>query len=318
MDLVLGPLETIDDELLGKKASYGAYVLLKNVDRTEVLNKFTSRLPELQASLPGDPAYHAFVPGLESNIFSCNVIYYGGYTNAGYKTIAVNFPYDAALQQEMGTRTILFDNIIREKFNRTVFPVGMTLLEEDERPHVDANAFYWEIAFREIAKGLGVKETVNGKGLVADALGNEALTIEKAKSNILGTWLCVQEAAAHHIEALIMKPDVIATFVVNTIRSCRFGDADATGRANLIAYNYLMEQGAIERKASGKYAINYDKVEEALYGLGATILGIQATGDYDAAMDLVSKYANVSSTIKADIVNLELEKIPVDIRVSYE
>ena len=318
MDLVLGPLETIDDELMGKKASYGAYVLLKNLDRTQLLDKLSKRLPELQASLPGDPAYHAFVPGLESNIFSCNVIYYGGYTNAGYKTIAINFPYDAKLQEELGTRTILFDNIIREKFNRTVFPVGMTLLEADDQPHVDANAFYWGIVFREVAKGLGVKETVNGKGEVADALGNEALTFEKMKSNVLGTYLCMQEAAAHRIEALIMKQDVMATFVVNTIRSSRFGDADATGRANLITYNYLLEQGAIVRKASGKYAIDYAKAEEAIYGLGSLILQIQATGDYNAAADLVAKYAVVSSTLKADIVNLELEKIPVDIRVSYE
>ena len=318
MDLVLGPLETIDDELLGKKASYGAYVLLKDLERTEELNRISSRLPELQASRPGDPAYHAFIPGYESNIFSCNVIYYGGYTNAGYKTIAINFPYDAKLQQEMGTRTILFDNIIREKFNRTVFPVGMTLLEADDQPHVDANAFYWDIVFREVAKGLGVKETVNGKGLVADALGNEALTIEKLKSNVLGTYLCMQEVDAHRVDALIMKPDVVATFVVNSIRSSRFGDVDATGRANLIAYNYLLEQGAISRKASGKYGIDYAKAEAAIQELGATILRIQATGDYDAAADLVARYAVVSSTIKADIVNLELEKIPVDIRVSYE
>ena len=115
-----------------------------------------------------------------------------------------------------------------------------------------------------------------------------------------------------------MKPDVVATFVVNTIRSSRFGDADATGRANLIAYNYLLEQGAIARNASGKYTIDYAKAEEAISNLGALLLKIQATGDYDAAVDLVAKYAVVSSTLKADIVNLELEKIPVDIRVSYE
>ena len=318
MDLVLGPLETIDDELLGKKASYGAYVLLKNLERTELLNNISGRLPELQASLPGDPAYHAFIPGFESNIFSCNVLYYGGYTNAGYKTIAINFPYDAKLQEEMGTRTILFDNIIREKFNRTVFPAGMVLLEPEDQPHVDANAFYWDIVFREVAKGLGVKETINGKGLVADALGNEALTIEKMKSNVLGTYLCMQEVDAHRVEALIMKPDVIVTFVVNSIRSARFGDADATGRANLIAYNYLLDQGAIVRKASGKYGIDYAKAEEAIYGLGAHILRIQATGDYDAAAEMVARYGVVSSTLKADIVNLELEEIPVDIRVSYE
>ena len=318
MDLVIGPNEAIDDDLYGRKASYGAYVLLKNLARTEQLSSICKRLPEYQAALPGDGLYHSFVPGVESNIFSCNVIYYGGYTNAGYKVIAINFPYDEKVQEEMGTRTILFDNIIREKFNRTVFPAGMVLFEGEDQAHLDANAFYWNIVFREIAKGLGVKETVNGKGTVADALGNEALTIEKAKSNVLGAYLCAQEVEANRVDALIMKKDVLATFVVNVLRSCRFGVGDATGRANVAIYNYLMEQGAITRKASGKYGIDYDRTYMALTLLGGRILEIQATGDRDAARSFIEKYAVVSPSIQADMVELELEKIPVDIRFTYE
>ncbi len=318
MDLVIGPNETIDDELYGKKTSYGAYVLLKNLERTKVLNQIGHRLPELQATLPGDPAYHDFVPLEQSNIFSCDVLYYGGYTNAGYKVIAINFPYDTRLQEEVGTRTILFDNIIREKYNRTVFPAGARLLEAEDCAHLDASAFYWGIVYREVAKGMGVKETVNGKGFVMDALGNAGLTLEKAKSNILGTHLLLQEVGAHHVDALIMRKDVLATFVANIIRSCRFGDANATGRANLLVYNYFIEQGAIARQASGRYKIDYARTEQAIEDLGALILKIQATGDYEAASNLEEKYCEVSSTIKADIVNLELEKIPVDIRISYE
>ena len=109
-------------------------MLLKNLDRTATLNALSARLPELQASLPGDASYHSFVPGTESNIFSCEVLYYGGYTNAGYKVITINFPYDSRVQEEFGTRTILFDNIIREKFNRTVSPAGMLLFEGPTRP----------------------------------------------------------------------------------------------------------------------------------------------------------------------------------------
>ena len=165
---------------------------------------------------------------------------------------------------------------------------------------------------------MGVKETVNGKGFVMDALGNAGLTLEKAKSNILGTHLLLQEVGAHHVDALIMRKDVLATFVANIIRSCRFGDANATGRANLLVYNYFIEQGAIARQASGRYKIDYARTEQAIEDLGALILKIQATGDYEAASNLEEKYCEVSSTIKADIVNLELEKIPVDIRISYE
>ena len=318
MDLVIGPNEAVDDALYGNKASYGAYVLLKNLQRTEELNALSARLPEFQQMLPGDPAFHDFVPGAESDIFSCNVIYYGGYTNAGFKVIAINFPYDAKVQEELGTRTILFDNIIREKFNRTVFPVGMQLFEDIDQAHLDASAFYWTIVFREIAKGLGVKETVNGKGTVADALGNEALAIEKAKSNVLGAYLCASEADAHHISALIQREDVLATFIANTIRSCRFGAADPTGVANLAVYNYLVESGAITRKASGRYGIDYGKTWLALQDLGAEILRVQAQGDVNAARAYATKYGVSTPTLEADIVELELEKIPVDIRFKYE
>ena len=318
MDLVIGPNESIDDNLYGKKASYGAYVLLKNLDRTAALSKLSARMEEFQQHLPGESKYHAFMPIASKNIFSCNAIYYAGYPNAGYKVIAINFPYDEHLQEELGTRTILFDNIIREKYNRTLFPVGNILFELDDAAHIDASAFYWNIVFREIAKGLGVKETINGKGTVTEALADEALTFEKAKSNVLGVYLCAGEVEEGHVDALVQKNDILATFIANVIRSCRFGTGDATGRANLLIYNYLVENKAIELKASGKYGIDYAKTYEAIESLGAKILKIQATGDYEAARAFVAYYSVMSASLKDDIVNLELEKIPVDIRFTYE
>ena len=56
MDLVIGPNEAVDDALYGAKASYGAYVLLKNLERTEELNALSARLPEWlhQRRLQGD------------------------------------------------------------------------------------------------------------------------------------------------------------------------------------------------------------------------------------------------------------------------
>ncbi len=318
MDLVIGPIEAVDDALYGTKASYGAYVLLKNLQRTEELNALSARMQDFQQMLPGDPANHDFVPGAKSDIFSCNVLYCSGYTNAGFKVIGINFPYDAKIQQELGTRTIIFDNIIREKFNRTVFPVGKALLEDVEQPHVDASAFYWTIVFREIAKGLGVKETVNGKGTVAEALGNEALALEKAKSNVLGAWLCAQEAEAYHISAIFQKKDVLATFVANTLRSARFGAEDPTGVANILVYNYLLQNKAIIWNPSGRYSIDNDRTWSALETLGAEILRIQAHGDLEAAQACIAKYGAAGLESQSDKRVLERANIPVDIRFEYE
>ena len=135
---------------------------------------------------------------------------------------------------------------------------------------------------------------------------------------MLGAYLCTKEVEAHHVSALIQKEDVLATFVTNTIRSTRFGAADPTGVANIAVYNYLVECGAVTRNASGRYDIDYGRTWTALETLGAEILRIQALGDIDAARSYVAKYGVVSPGIEADIVSLELEKIPVDIRFTYE
>jgi hypothetical protein len=278
MDLVIGPLEAIDDELYGHKASYGAYVLLKDEARTQMLQEV--------CDMP--------------NIYACDVIYYAGYPNAGYKNIGCNI---------FGDRAIMFSNIVKEKFNRTVFPAGMLLFESEDQAHLDADAFWWGIVFREIAKGMADN--------VAD-LGNESLTLQKAQSNVLGALLLLEKVKEGHIKAIITKEDVAATFIANIIRSARFGWADATGRANLIIYNYLTEKGAIGRKVSGKYDIDYAKTFAALDALHEEIQALQEGGDYDAAVAFVDKYAFVPQAIQQDVVNLELEKIPVDIRFEYE
>ena len=318
MDLVIGPIEPVDDALYGIKASYGAYVLLKNLQRTEQLNALSARMSEYQHMLPGNPLYHHFEPGAMSDIFSCNVLYCTGYTNAGYKMVGINFPYDAQAQKEFGTRTIIFDNIIREKFNLTVFPVGQTLLNDRFLPYVDANAFYWLVVFREVAKGLGVKETVNSRGTVAQALGANALVFEKAKSNVIGTYLCAKEAETGRIPALFGKEEVLTTFVTNILRSVRFGTADPTGQANILVYNYLLQNKAVVWNANGRYSVDYKKTWEALERLGADILRIQALGETEEAQAYLQHYGVADMKSQADKRTLERAGIPVDIRLEYE
>ena len=317
MDLVLGPDETNDDELYGLKKSFEAFVLLKDVARTEELMKFTTRMEELQQMLPCDARYKAFVPGDHSDIFACNALYYGGKANAGTKVIAINLPFDERVQRERGTRTILMENIITAKFNEIVAPVGNVIIDVDQRAHVDANAFFWNIAFREVAHGLGVKHTLSGKS-VAEALGNEAQTIEEAKADILGVYLALQMIGRHELNATLSKEDALTTATTSFVRSGRFGNAEALGRANIICYNYLASCGAFNRNPNGHYTIDYGKAEEAVSALAAELLKIQAEGDKNAAADFIRKYSSVGKDLEADFINIRLEKIPIDIRFEYE
>ena len=318
MDLVIGPNEVTDDQLLGIKRSYEAYVLLKNEAETRELMQYVSRLAEFQEDLPGDPAYKTFQPGTGSNIFSCDAIYYAGKANAGVKVIALNLPFDMDVQRDRGTRTILLENIIRAKYNHIVAPSGETLLEADAAEHLSSDAFLWNIAFREVAHGLGVKETVNGQGSVEEALGYVAPTLEEVKANAAGELLVCKLQDHYDIHHLFTKEDALTTFFASILRSERFGESSALGRANIIIYNYLAEAGAFQRKASNQYALDLKKMETALSELTARVLEMQATGDKAAAEAFEAQYAKRSADYDADRLYLGLENIPADIRFNFK
>ena len=318
MDLVIGPNEVTDDQLLGIKRSYEAYVLLKNEAETRELMQYVSRIGEFQEDLPGDPAYKTFQPGTGSNIFSCDAIYYAGKANAGVKVIALNLPFDMDVQRDRGTRTILLENIIRAKYNHIVAPSGETLLEADAAEHLSSDAFLWNIAFREVAHGLGVKETVNGQGSVEEALGYVAPTLEEVKAIAAGEFLVCKLQDHYDIHHLFTKEDALTTFFASILRSERFGESSALGRANIIIYNYLAEAGAFQRKASNQYALDLKKMETALSELTARVLEMQATGDKAAAEAFEAKYAKRSADYDADRLYLGLENIPADIRFNFE
>ena len=290
MDLIIGPNEVNDDQLYGLKTSYEAYVLLKDLKRTEVLDQFKSMLPELQKQIPCEEQYKTFVPGDESDIYAYDAIYCAGHANAGIKLIALNLPYNEEVQAKAGTRTALLRNIMMEKFNRVVNPVGIVVLTPDQQDHLDEEAFYWNIAFREISHGLGVKETINGKGFVYEALGNKALTWE----------------------------DAITTFVANLIRSERFGEASQLGRAYVMLFNYLNQNGAFKRGDSGKYSIDYEKTLSLVAEFAGIALKTQATGDYEFAEQFENQYCVLSEDFKADLVNIRLENIPIDLRFEFQ
>ncbi len=318
MDLVIGPNEAADDQLMGLKRSYEAFVLLKNEARTNELMQYASRIGEFQQELPGDPAYKAFQPGTGSNIFSCDAIYYAGKANAGVKVIALNLPFDADVQKDRGTRTILLENVIKAKYNYIVSPVGELLLSPEFTGHLSSEAFFWITAFREVAHGLGVKETVNGKGTVEESLKQLAPTLEEVKANVAGILLVCQLQRHYDIHHLFTREDALTTFFASLLRAERFGESSALGRANIIIFNYLKEKGAFRRKESNQYSLDLDKMEAALSELTALVLKTQATGDLDFATQFEADYSKRGPEFEADRTNIGLEKIPADLRFHFK
>ncbi len=316
MDLVIGPIENYEDGIYGIKTSYECFILLKDLKKTEELSKYIAMLPDLQKSLPCPEEYKTFVPGTESDMFVYDAIYYSGDANAGGKTIAINLPNDHEVQAEKGTRRLQLRNVIKAKFDKIVYPIGQILFEPEQQRYLSADAFFWNVTFHEVAHGLGVKETVNGLGSVKSALGNEASAWEEAKADILGLYMVCNLIDRGEIP-LISKEAAITTYIASLVRSVRFGAADAHGRANMMCYNYLKDNGAFERNKNGLYHVNFDKVPQVVADWANLILTTQATGNYMFAKEYETNHAVVPEALSADIANVNRGGVPVDIRFEF-
>ena len=316
IDIVIGPIENYDDKLNEAKAAYECFILLKDEERSAELAKYVSMLPELQKMLPCKPEYKTFVPGTSSDMNVYDAIYYSGDCNAGSKTIAINLPNDERVHAEKGTRRLQLRNSMNAKFGKILLPIGRLLIEPEQRKHLRDEAFFWNVTFHEVAHGLGVKETVNGKGSVDEAMGTERTTWEEAKADVLGLFMVCRLVDMNEIP-LISKEDAITTFIAGLVRSVRFGAASSHGRANMMCYNFMKEHGAFTRNRDGLYHIDYDKALEAIDAWAELILTTQAEGDYEFAKEYAERNAVIPEALAADIANVNAHGIPRDIRFDF-
>ena len=312
MDLVIGPIENYDDHLFEAKAAYEAFILLKDEQRSANLAKYVALLPELQKALPCADEYKTFVPGTSSDLNVYDAIYYAGDCNAGSKTIAINLPNDERVHAAKGARRLQLYNSMMAKFDKIMAPIGDVLMTPEQIDYLSADAFFWNVTFHEVAHGLGVKQTVNGKGTVDSAMGSEKTTWEEAKADILGLFMVSKLIDMGEITD-ITKEESIATFIAGIVRSVRFGFASSHGKANMMCYNYMEDHGAFTRNAEGKWVIDFEKATESINSWANLILETQATGNFEFAKEYSSKNASIREALAADIEKVNNAGIPRDI-----
>jgi hypothetical protein len=313
IDVVIGPIETYEDQLFGYKAAHEGYVLLKDMEWSARLARFASLLPGLQEGLPVDPRYKAETPGTDAELNAYDVLYYAGQANAGSKTIAINLPNDEEVQLAKGTRRLQLKNAMRAKFDRIMVPIADELIAEDQRSHVTFDAFFANTMFHEVAHGLGIKNTITGKGTVREALLEHASPMEEGKADVVGLYMVTQLFGRGELTEGSLD-DHYVTFLAGIFRSVRFGASSAHGRANMVRFNFFEEMGAFSRDPqTGRYRVDFDAMGRAVDALSARILELQGNGDYEGVDRLMSEKGVVSPALQSDLDRLDTLGIPRDI-----
>jgi len=311
IDVVIGPIENYEDKLYGYKTAHECFVLIKDKAWSARLAKYSKFLPDLQKTLPVPDKYKLEEPGTDTELNAYDVIYYAGDCNAGSKTIAINLPNDEQVQLKKGTRRLQLKNAMRAKFEKILIPIADELIADDQRNHVTFDAFFSNTMFHEVAHGLGIKNTIDGRGSVRTTLKEHAGAIEEGKADILGLHMINQLHERGELKTDLQ--DYYVTFMAGIFRSVRFGASSAHGKANMIRFNFFRDAGAFERLPNGKYRVNVERFREATRDLSSVLLQLQGDGDYPGAASLVKTKGVIGPQLQSELDKLTEKGIPVDV-----
>ena len=313
VDIVIGPIETYLDRLYGYRTAYEAYVLIKDMEWSDRLSRFAGFLPALQDGLPVPEEYKWESPGSNADLNAYDVVYYAGHSNAGSKTIAINLPNDEQVQLEKGSRRLQLKNAMEAKYLEILEPIADVLIDESQRRHITFDAFFANTMFHEVAHGLGIKNTINDKGTVQAAMLDLASSMEEGKADVLGLYMITELHKAGELGDADLR-DYYVTFMTSIFRSIRFGAASAHGKANMVRFNFFLDEGAFVRDPeTGRYRVDFEKMGTAMENLSRLILTLQGDGDYEGARELTDSKGIITPQLQADLDRLTDASIPVDI-----
>jgi hypothetical protein len=316
LEVVIGPYEVYEDELFNYKASFESFVNVVDKPESAKLAIYAQHLPDMERNLPEPEQYKNTSRGTESPIKVVQELYTAGDARRGVQTSAFNLPNDEFVREKKGSKKVLLKNVMEAKFRQSGKPISMRVLAPSLTGDVSFDAYFNHTLFHELSHGLGPGIiTLNGERVDSRIpLKNLYSAIEECKADVLGLWN-IRYAQQQKWVTAFDERQLYVTYTGLMFRSMRFGIGEAHGRGTAVQWNWIRERGGITPDAAGKYTVDVEKFRAAVQSLATELLTIEATGDFNRASALLSKYGVETAEMKSVIAGLR--DIPVDISPVY-
>jgi hypothetical protein len=310
-DVIFAAYETYLDDLLGVKTFYGASVLIRNEEESRKLAVYQKYVPDMQDALPLDPADRPSKRGHLTPMEVMDAPFRAGDLRYGYQAVADNLPNDPRIHQEKGTKKIFFKNFMDARVNYVILPIAQKLMPPAQAAKASGEGYLTGTLLHEISHELGPAwARQNGKQIdVREAIGPAYSGLEEAKADVTGMF-CLEWLIAHGALPKERREEYYASYVAGIFRTLRFGTGEAHGRAEMMEFNYLLENHALSH-AAGQYTIDFARVSVVLAQLAKTLLLFEAHGDRAGAEAWLAKYDTMPAELTAALA--ATKDIPVDI-----
>lgn len=310
-DVIYAPYETYLDDLLGVKTSYGAAILIRNDAESQKLALYERYIPDIQDALPLAAEDRPSVRGHATPMEVMDAPLRAGDLRHGYQAVADNLPNDPRIHQQKGTKKIFFKNFMDARVNEVILPLAARVMDGGQAKQASADGYLASTLMHEICHGLGPAfARVNGKQVdIREAIGGLFGGLEEAKADVVGMhalkWLVDKGALPQ-----ARLQEYYASYLAGIFRTVRFGIGEAHGRAEMMEFNYLSEQGAIT-SASGRYRVDYARMPAALAALAKELLEQEATGNRARAEAWFAKYDRMPQALTN--VLAAAKDVPIDV-----
>jgi Peptidase family M49 len=303
IDITIGPYETYNDELFGYKASFEAYVTLRDDRETAKLKAFAAHIQEIENNLPLDAKFRNPKLGGLAPIRVVNQVLATGDGAHGVTTAAFNLPNDERIVKAMGSKRVMLKNVQEAKFSKILEPIARRVLPSAAQQDLDFDAFFSHILAHEMTHGIGPQ---NG---VRQALKELHSAIEEAKADATGLFML------QHLYDHKLMPEaehrLYTTYLASSFRTLRFGVHEAHGKGMAMQFNYLTDKGAFVENPDGTFAVNFQKIKPGVRDLVHDLLTIEANGDYAGAKKMLDELGVLRAPMERALERLK--DIPTDI-----
>jgi hypothetical protein len=317
IEVAIGPYEVYTDGLFGYKTAYEAFITVKDPKESAALDKYKKYLRDMEANLPVPENYKNFKRGFESPIAVVTQVHGGGDNVPGVQTIAFNLPNDERVREQKGAKKVLLNNVMGAKFDRILAPMAAHVLVSEQAAMLLQKYMGAETLFHELSHSLGPGTIAkNGAETTVNAELKELYSAtEEGKADVMGAYNILYMMEKGELPAA-EKQQFLATYFVGLFRAMRFGVNEAHGRGAAFQYAYFREAGAVAvDEASGKFRIDFAKLETAIGDLTRDIVILQGDSDYDKAKAFLDRWAVLDAPAQAVIASLT--DVPVDIQPKY-
>jgi hypothetical protein len=317
IDLIFAPYETYLDNLLGVKTSYGGAILIRDPEQSRRLDIYQANEAAMQQALPLPDTDKPSKQGQATPMEVVDSPLRAGDLRYGYQAVADNLPNDARVHAEKGTKKIFFRNFMDARVNEVILPIAAKMLTPAQVNDVTADGYLTFVILHEMSHGLGPAYAhIDGKQVdIDEAIGGAFGELEEAKADVTGVFL-----AKWLVDRKVLPDSMLSkmygSYVGGILRTLRIGIGEAHGRAELMEFNYLVEQGALRQDADGRYAADYTAMPGAIASLAQKLLTFEAEGDRAGVESWFAKY-----DVTPDSLTKALEAtrdIPVEIAPEFE